>query len=174
MQKTAIIGAILLIIMLTLYIIFGSGTGAQAIRNGITQSVEEDFKIKESLGQLFFAEGKADAKAVSGQIQIASLCMPVQCDYELNEAYGQKNVTFHCKRLSRIVAVCDGTVEACEENMLCLRHSDGKKSVYSGIGLLVKEGQSVSAGEIIGYAEGTLSYSLYESCVALNPLDYFQ
>ena len=67
-KRTAAIAVILLILFAALYIAFGKGVAAQRLRQGISMSLEEDFKIKESLGQVFLVQGRKDPRRLTAEM----------------------------------------------------------------------------------------------------------
>lgn len=174
-KRTAVIAVLLLVLFAGLYIAFGKGIAAQRLRQGISMSLEEDFKIKESLGQVFFVQGEKDSQEVNGgNVSVTGLVRPADGYLHEVNAANEAYLEVECGRFNGVYAVAGGTIESCENGRITLRHSDGKLSVYSGCGSLTGQGKKVRQGEVIGYADGLLTYRLYENCVALNPMDYIR
>lgn len=174
-KRTAAIAVILLILFAALYIAFGKGVEAQRLRQGISMSLEEDFKIKESLGQVFLVQGEEGSQEVnSGNVSVTGLIRPADGYIHEVSAANEAYLEVECGRFNGVYAVADGKVESCENGRITLRHSDGKLSVYSGCGSLTGQGKQVKQGDVIGYVDGLLTYRLYENCVALNPMDYIR
>ena len=174
-KRTAAIAVILLLLFAALYIAFGKGTAAQRLRQEISMSIEEDFKIKESLGQVFLVQGEETSQEVNGSnVTVTGLIRPADGYLHKVDAVTETYLEIECDRFNGVYAVADGQIESCDGNRITLRHNDGKLSVYTGCGSLTGEGKQVRQGDVIGYVDGLLTYRLYENCVALNPMDYIQ
>ncbi len=171
-KRALFIGIALLMIFSALFITFGNSDIARTLRSGIEMSLDEDFKIKESLGQLFLMQNDGDAISVSGNVTVSHLIMPVAGEVNADTDMGEYCLNIKCRKFAGVCAVADGIIERCEKEAVAIRHSDGKKSVYKGIGALCKEGQEVLQGDIIGYAKSNVCYKLYENCIALDPSLY--
>ncbi len=170
---TAIIALMLLIVGFVGYIWHGKGTFAVELRNGITESLEEDFKIKESLGQVFFANNEENSVTASANVTVTSLTVPAKGEYVFCDEMGESTVRVYAKKYSNVVACGDGTVESVEKDRITLRLKDGKLAVYGGVGALKKENDEVKCGETVGYARDNVELSLYENCVLLNAREFF-
>lgn len=173
MRKRAVAVFFVIIGMAALYIAFGTDKPAQTLREGISMSLDEDFKIKESLGKILLVEDKNESVAVSGNVEILTMAYPVNGEMSKKENMGEECLVFDCRKFSGVRAVADGTVEKCEKDKITLRHGDGKLSVYTGVGCLCREGQNVSKGDIVGYAKEDVVYRLYDKCNSIDPSIYF-
>ncbi len=162
-----LIGAIILSV-----IVFKSGTGIK-LKEAINYSLQEDFKIKESLGQIFLIEDEGESTSVSGDILVSSINKPVDAVYSVNRTYGEVQYVFECERYVSIKATADGKIEGADGEKVTLRHSDGKLSVYYNATCYLRQGDQVKKGECIGYANGNITYKLYDNCVALDAGEYF-
>ncbi len=172
LHKRAIaIGVLMLIGFFVLYISFGKGAFATEFKKGIAFSLEEDFKIKESLGQVFFMDSSEDI-AASGSVSITKLIAPADCEMRAEAVFGETVIVLDCNEFSELMAVADGVIEVCEKDRFTLRHNDGKLSVYSGATGLYRIGDRVKQGTVIGYTNGEAYYKLYENCIAVNPFEY--
>lgn len=170
-KYTVITAIVLLFVMFFTYAAFGKGS--EELRKGIKQSLDEDFKIKESLGQIFLVKNGTDTKEASSSVTVDGLYCPALGEKSFEAFAGEPSMTVNSCKFAGVYAVSDGTVEAADENRISLRHSDGIKSVYTGVCASVKKGDSVKRGESVGYAQGKITYRLYSSCTALDPQDYF-
>ncbi len=171
-KRALIIGIAFLMICSALFITFGKSSIARTLREGIEMSLDEDFKIKESLGQVFLMQNDGDSVSVSGNVTVSHMIMPVKGEAETVTDMGEYCMNIKCKKFAGVCAVTDGTVEHCDGESISLRHRDGKKSVYKGVGALCKEGQDVLQGDIIGYAKTDVCFKLYENCISLDPSEY--
>ena len=169
-KRTVIIGAILLSIMVAVVIVLFCNR--EILREGISLSLQEDFKIKESLGQVFLLSKEDNAQTVSLNVTVTSMSMPCEGEIALTEIFGEKAIIIDSMKYQSVYATEDGVIESCDDNKITLRHNDGKLSSYYGVGCLCSKGDRVTKGESIGYAKGEISYKLYENCVALDPLEY--
>lgn len=170
-MKKAWIGLVLAGV-LVLAVLLGIGKTADGLRQGIAESLREDFRIKESLGQLFLMEREKPAAPASGQAEMTALIRPAQGETEAITVCGDPCWYITCGRFNAVCAVADGVIETVGEGRVTLRHTDGKLSVYQFVTPLCAAGQRVLAGETVGYVEETLCYRLLENCVALDPADY--
>lgn len=161
---------LMIIFCITAYVVFGKN--AEVLRKGIEISLEEDFKIKESLGKVFFLDKNDETQTVSSQVEITTMEIPCNVEFRQKEILGEKCIVFHCTKYESVNATADGVIEYCENSKISLRHSDGKLSTFYGVVCLLKQGDKVALGENIGYAEGEVTYKLYENCIALDPLEY--
>lgn len=170
-KRTIVIALFLLTAVFAVFVVFSSTKTAQALRDGVKMSLEEDFKIKESLGKVFFVQNKDDSQEVSGTVNVVRFAAPAtgRCE-SLND--GEPFFRYENGRYNGIYAVNDGIIESCENEKITIRHKDGKLSVYYGCTALVKKGSSVKKGEVIGYSGETMEYKLYQNCVALDPAIY--
>lgn len=159
--------------MACVYISFGKGAAAKELRGGIKQSLDEDFKIKESLGQIFLVKSGDETTEASSNVTVEGLYMPAVGEKCYETFAGEPVMTVDAVKFAGVYAVSDGIIEDADETRISLRHSDGKKSVYTGAFATVKKGDKVVKGDSIGYAEGKISYRLYSSCVAVDPKEYF-
>ncbi len=166
-KRTVIIGTILLSLIICILFI-----NREALKEGITVSLQEDFKIKESLGQVFFLEGETESQAVSSNITVSAMSMPCDGDITVTELYGEKAIIIDSIKYQSVYATADGIIEKSEDGKITLRHYDGKLSSYYGVGALCSTGDKVKKGESIGYAKGRVTYRLYDNCVSLDPLNY--
>lgn len=175
MKKQSIIGisALLVMCIFALFVVFSDSSGAKKIKNAIMVSLEEDFKIKESLGQIFLVEKEEDSVSASTNITVSALISPSATGkITLEQVLGQPQINIECEKYSSILATGDGTIETVKDNKITLRHNDGKLSVYNNVSSLVKIGDRVKMGESIGYALGTVEFKLYENCIALDPMEF--
>ena len=107
----------------------------------------------------------------------------------LGRFQAHKAVDFFAQEGSDVFAVYDGVVESVTSSLLqgvsvTLDHGNGLKTVYNSLadGDLVVEGQTVSAGDVIGqvsvtnrqeYKEGAhLHFEVIENGVAIDPIKY--
>lgn len=162
---------LLLLAAFAAYAVWGKGTLPQTIRQGVRSSLEEDFRIKESLGELFFAQKKQDSVATNAQTAIVSLLTPAQGEMRATEE--STGAVFACKRFSAVLATADGVIESVDDTRLTLRHADGKLSVYQNVGTLWQAGKNVKRGDTVGYATGEVIFRLYVGGVPLDPRPYF-
>lgn len=172
-QNLLWISAFLIMCIFALFVIFSDNAGALKIKNAIVFSLEEDFKIKESLGQLFLVEQQEDSVSASTNVNVSAFISP-SATGKINSknVLGRPQIEIECEKYSSILATGDGTIETVKENKITLRHSDGKLSVYNNVSSLVKAGDTVKKGDSIGYALGNVEYKLYENCIALDPMEY--
>ena len=171
---TVISGAVILALIVLAAIVLGNGKGISLIKYGVAQSIEEDFKIKESLGKLFFAQKDDESVQASGSVTISSFTSPVKNgEFTLMETAGDKYLEIRVKRFSVLVASAEGYVEALDGDRAVVRHPDGKKSVYQGVKPLVRLGDKVEKGESLCYAvSDKVVFRLYEDMAALDPFEY--
>ncbi|MBR2860957.1 MAG: hypothetical protein IKB86_03875 [Clostridia bacterium] len=167
------IALVLLTAFIGLYVAFGSGEFAQNVKYAVEMSLEEDFKIKESLGQVFLAQKNQDSQQVSGSATVLTLKRPMEIEPELIDYLGDKALKFNCEKYAAVSSSGAGKIETVENNRITVRHYDGKLSIYSNVGSLVRAGDTVEQGECIGFAKEDVIFRLSENCVFLNPLDYF-
>lgn len=135
-------------------------------------------------------------------IKVISFCMPVDSPTSVSE-YSQTMVfnktlkrysahlatDFFAEEGTPVKAVYDGTVEKVESNLLTgisitIDHGDGLKTVYNSLesGDLVKEGQTVSKGDVIGKVSATnkqesgygahLHFEVIEKGESIDPIKY--
>lgn len=107
----------------------------------------------------------------------------------LGRFQAHKAVDFFAQEGSDVFAVYDGVVESVTSSLLqgvsvTLDHGNGLKTVYNSLadGDLVVEGQTVSAGDVIGqvsvtnrqeYKEGAhLHFEVIENGVSIDPIKY--
>lgn len=145
---------------------------AELLKNGIEISLQEDFKIKETLGQVFFLDNEKEDTPVSSSVEITSISLPCSGEIEQKEILGEKCIVIHSEKFESVNATNDGIIENIENDKITIRHNDGKLSHYYGTVCLMKKGDSVRKGESIGYAKGNVTFKLYENCVALDPMEY--
>ncbi len=160
---------LLTLIVVWLIILFGK---SETVRNGVEISLQEDFKIKETLGQVFFLEKDEKDKAVSSNITVTSMSMPCKGEIFKTDVLGETCIIIYCDEFENICATADGVIENCENGKITLRHDDGKLSSYYGAVCLLRKGERVFKGDNIGYAKSEITYKLYENCIALDPLEY--
>ena len=173
MKKQSILWAMLLfvLILLAFFIAFSKSDGAQNIRDAVEFSLEEDFKIKESLGKVFLVQNEEDSVSASTDITVSSFLKPSE-NYMLGFELGEPCLKIVCDKYASIQATGDGVVESVTKTRVTIRHYDGKLSEYKNVCALLKEGEKVLAGDSVGYSLGESSYKLYENCIALNPKEY--
>ncbi len=169
-KRTVIIGAVLLTAMLIVTAVLFYNR--EALSEAMAVSLQEDFKIKESLGQVFFLEETGRSETVSSSVTVTSMAMPCDGEITLTEILGEKSIIIDSMKYQSVYATQDGVIESCDNNKITLRHNDGKLSSYFGVGSLCSIGDKVEKGESIGYAKGEISYKLYENCIALDPLEF--
>lgn len=171
-SKKKMMGILMLtaLCVLSIYIVFDKN--AETLRNGIEISLQEDFKIKESLGQVFFLQKDEDAHTVSSNVAVTSMKIPCEGEISQKELFGEVCIVICCDEFASVCATENGVIESCGDGRITLRHDDGKLSTYFGAVCLLSKGQRVLKGENIGFAQSEITYKLYENCVALNPLDY--
>ena len=75
-QNLLWISAFLIMCIFALFVIFSDNAGALKIKNAIVFSLEEDFKIKESLGQLFLVEQQEDSVSASTNVNVSAFISP--------------------------------------------------------------------------------------------------
>lgn len=162
---------LIIIILVAFFVAFSKSESAKKVRNAIEFSLEEDFKIKESLGKVFFAQKEEDSVSASTDITVSSLSLPSEncvLDFSLGEPY----LKIVCSKYSSVVATGDGVIESVSQNRVTIRHYDGKLSEYKNVCAILKKGEKVNKGDSIGYSLGDSVYKLYENCEPLNPEDY--
>ncbi len=163
----------LILCIIAVFVIFSDSRGAEKIKSAIEMSLEEDFKIKESLGKVFFVEKQDESVSASTSVTITSLISPSATGLiNSKTVLGQPLIEIDCQKYSSILATGDGIIESIKENKITLRHNDGKLSVYSNVSSLVKTGEKVKMGDSIGYALGKVEYTLYSNCIQLDPMEY--
>ena len=172
-KYTVIAAAVILAVVFSLYIAFGRGTAAKELRNGIGHSLDEDFKIKESLGQIFLVKNGNETTEASSNVTVDGFYPPAVGKKSYETFAGEPVMTVNAVKFAGVYAVCDGQIEDADEKRISLRHSDGKKSIYIGVCATVKKGDTVRRGEPIGYAWGKINYRIYSACVAVDPKQYF-
>ncbi|MBE7092782.1 MAG: M23 family metallopeptidase [Clostridiales bacterium] len=175
MKKQNIIGitALFLIICLSIFVVFSENSAAKNIKGAINMSLEEDFKIKESLGQIFFVENEDDSVSASTSVTVSDLISPSATGKITQKlVLGQPQIIIECEKYSSILATGDGIIESVSSDRITLRHYDGKLSEYKNVGSVVKKGDKVKMGESIGYAKDAVEYKLYENLIAIDPLEY--
>ena len=160
----------IIVLFLCAFLVFCKN--AEFFKNGIEISLQEDFKIKETLGQVFFLDKEKEDIKVSSSVQITSISLPCKGEIEQKEILGEKCIVIHSKKFESVKASNDGIIETVGNDRIAIRHYDGKLSHYYGAVCLLKKGESVKKGESIGYAKGNITFKLYENCVALNPMEY--
>ncbi len=171
---TVATGVLLLFITATVYIAFSKSESAQEIRYGISQSIDEDFKIKESLGQVFFVKSEENVQQVSSNVSIQGKILPVEGEISYKLENGEKIALFNCEKYSDVFAVESGTLEKWEKGRITLRHSNGSKSVYTGVHSIKKTGEKVYGGEKIGYAIKQVGFKAYgRCCTVIDTEEYF-
>ena len=173
MKKQNLLWIIVLVILLLIafFVVFSQNETAKKVRNAISFSLEEDFKIKESLGKVFFVEKEEDSVNVSANITVSTLSLPSE-NCSLDFYLGQPYLKIECSKYSSIVATGDGIIESISNNRVTIRHYDGKLSEYKNVCAILKTGEKVIKGDSIGYSIGNSTYKLYENCKTLNPEDY--
>ncbi len=177
MKNKTILGVATLILLcvLVLFVIFSDNHSAKKIKNAISVSLNEDFKIKESLGKVFFVEQEEDSVSASTSVTVTAFCSPSSTGTIQREVdSGQPMIKILCDKYSSIVATQDGVIESVSDNRITLRHYDGKLSEYKNVGSIVKKGEKVNMGDSIGYAKATVEYKLYKNLIPLDPTEYIQ
>lgn len=101
-----------------------------------------------------------------------------------NPKYGTKTknagIDIRCPEGANVRAAKEGTIAYAAPfegygNLVIIDHSKGRHSVYSGLSkILVRVGQRVKKGEVIGKGGGTLHFELRVGGKALNPLNYLR
>ena len=162
-KYTVITAIILLFVFACVYVALGKGTAAKELRSG----------IKQSLGQIFLVKKDGETKEASSNVTVEGLYSPATGEKCFETFAGEPVMTVNAVKFAGVYAVSDGIIEDAGETRISLRHSDGKKSVYTGVRATVQKGDSVKKGDSIGYAEGKISYRLYSSCIAVDPQQYF-
>ncbi len=170
-QNILWIALLIILILVAFFVAFSKSESAKKVRGAISFSLEEDFKIKESLGKVFFIEENEDSVNASTNITISSFCLPGEncvLDFSLGEPY----LKILCSKYASVLATGDGVIESVTENRITIRHYDGKLSEYKNVCAILKKGEKVLQGDSIGYSLGESVYKLYENCKPLNPEDY--
>lgn len=152
------------------FVAFSDSKTASALRNGIQLSIEEDFKIKDSLGKVFFVDANVNSQVVSGTATVNAYITPMDAAWEKTD----KNVEFYPQGYQSVFAVLDGIVEEITYDSVKIKHNDGVISEYTFCKPLCKKGQSVSAGETIGYASETMTFSFYRNGEKIDLSGYFK
>lgn len=165
------VGAIVLafFVLCGCFFAFSPYKTAVKLREGVRLGIEDDFKIRESIGKVFLIDAEVP---VSGGVSVESLILPVNADFKEQTVLGDKVICFETERLAPVFAVADGKIENITDEKITLRHNDGMLSVYNGAGCLLSKGATVKRGEHIAYSEGKITYKLYDNCVAVDPLLY--
>ncbi len=101
-----------------------------------------------------------------------------------NPKYGTKTknagIDIRCPEGANVRAAKEGKVAYAAPfegygNLIIIDHGKGRHSVYSGLSkILVRVGQRVKRGEVIGKGGGTLHFELRVGGKALNPLNYLR
>ncbi len=169
-NKSFFIVFLLIILGFSTFILFNKK--GETLKKGIEISLQEDFKIKETLGQVFFLDEEDKDTTVSSSVNITSMTMPCSGEFSLKEILGEKCIVIYCNAFESVCATADGKIESNENGKITIRHPDGKLSSYYGVTCLLKCGEPVKKGDTVGYAKGEMTYKLYENCVALDPLEY--
>lgn len=169
-KRTVAITLLAVFLLIGIFIAFDKN--AETIRNGIKISLQEDFKIKETLGQVFFLDKDEEDISVSSNITVTSFSMPCKGEISKKEILGEPCIVIYCDEFESVLATANGVIENCGDDKISIRHDDGKLSNYFGAVCILPKGKRVSKGENIGYAKSEITYRLYENCVALDPLDY--
>jgi len=167
LKKRYIVIALILLVILTVIIKNGKN-----LKEGIEISLQEDFKIKESLGQVFFLEKQPESTAVSGEISVTSMILPCNGELTQKEILGEKCIVISSDMFEGVYATADGVIENAENSKITIRHYDGTLSSYYGATALVKKGESVKKGDTVGYSKGELIFKLFKNCVSIDPLEY--
>lgn len=173
MKKQNLLWIFLLVILILIafFVAFSKSESAKKVRSAVEFSLEEDFKIKESLGKVFFVEKEQDSVNASTNITVSSLCLPSD-NCVLESSLGEPCLKIICNKYASVVATGDGVIESVSENRVTIRHYDGKLSEYKNVCAILKKGEKVNKGDSIGYSTGDTVYKLYENCKPLNPEDY--
>ncbi len=170
-QKFIWIISLVILVFIVCFVAFSENKSAVSVRKAISISLEEDFKIKESLGKVFFAAKDEDSVSASTMVDIISLGSPGE-ECVLENILGEPCLKINSGKYSSVWATEDGVIESVSENRMTLRHYDGKLSEYKNVCAIKKEGEKVYKGDSIGYITGDAIYKLYENCKTLNPGDY--
>ena len=169
-NKSFFIGFLFVILGFFAFVLFNKN--GETLKKGIEISLQEDFKIKETLGQVFFLDEEDKDTTVSSSVNITSMSMPCSGEFSLKEVLGEKCIVIYCDSFENVCATANGKIESNENDKVTIRHPDGKLSSYYGVTCLLKNGEAVKKGDTVGYTKGKIVYKLYENCVALDPLEY--
>ncbi len=169
-KKKGILVILIAVLLVGVFVFFSKNI--EFLKNGIQISLQEDFKIKESLGKVFFLDNESGEITASSSVSVTSISLPCSGEIEQKEILGEKCIVIYSKKFESVCATADGVIESAENDKITIRHSDGKLSHYYGAVCLLKKDEKVKKGESIGYANGNVTYKLYENCIALNPLEY--
>lgn len=175
--------------------------------NGLddTVNVEPPAIIEPSTDQDVSGSGGLDIDDIIPEqpvIKVISFCMPVSTPtsitgysqtmvfYKTLKRYSAHLATdFFAEEGTPVKAVYDGTVEKVENNLLTgisitIDHGDGLKTVYNSLesGDIVKEGQTISQGDVIGKVSLTnkqesgygahLHFEVIENGESIDPVKY--
>lgn len=147
-SRAIAIAMVLLTVVFGAFVAFSSNKTASALRNGIQMSIEEDFKIKDSLGKIFFVDAQEDSQAVSGNATVVSYFLPMDAEWKKSG----EQIEFYPQNYQGVVAVKDGFIEEITNESVTIRHEDGSISKYLLCKPLCKQNERVSGGQTIGYA----------------------
>lgn len=164
------IAIILITVVFGAFVAFSSSKTATALRNGIQLSLEEDFKIKDSLGKVFFVDAEDDSQAASSNAVVNSYILPMDATWEKID----KNIEFYPQGYQSVFAVLDGYIEEISDESVKIKHTNGSLSEYFACRPLCKVGQNVCAGETIGYANEKMVFCFSQNGENIDLSDYFK
>lgn len=143
------IAMILLTVVFGAYVAFSDAKTATALRDGIQMSIEEDFKIKDSLGKVFFVEAQEeDSKQVSAGVTVNAFVKPIDASWQKSG----EAIEFYPQKYQSVCAIAKGEVLLAQGESIKIKHSDGTISTYLSCKPLCKVGETVFSGKTIGYA----------------------
>lgn len=169
-SRVIAIAMILITVVFGAFIAFSDSKTATALRNGIQLSLEEDFKIKDSLGKVFFVEEQSDSQAVSGNASVITYLLPMDAAWEKTNSA----IEFYPQGYQSVFAVLDGCVEEITSDCVKIKHSNGSISEYVDCKPLCKIGQNISAGETIGYASEKMIFCFSQNGENIDLSGYFK
>lgn len=169
-SRAIAIAMVLLTVVFGAFVAFSNSKTASALRNGIQMSIEEDFKIKDSLGKIFFVDAQEESQAVSGNATVVSYFLPMDAVWEKNG----EQIEFYPQNYQGVVAVKDGFIEEITDESVIIRHEDGSISKYLSCKPLCKENEQVSGGQTIGYASEKMVFCHFKDGKTVDLSGYFK
>ena len=137
-----------------------------------------DFEYDNTLGRLQFVSNLIPESAMvfmQGDADFEMLAQPTEEVHELH-AWSVDEPWLEYACYGEIQACADATVMNVVKNhaqayTVRLMHDDGYESVYSGLGeVCIKEGDNISKGSVLGYAEGMAAFEYRKDGLSIYPV----
>lgn len=150
-----------------------SGEGAQTVMSHLTAGFEYD----ETLGRLQFVSNILPESAMvflTQEQDTGAVVCPVSAQAE--HAWSPSEPWFEYACSGDVVACREGEVMTVVRNRkdaytVRMRHSGGYESIYSGLCAVdTREGETVSAGQRLGVANGFAAFELRRDGLSVNPV----